>query len=115
MTIYDTSVGCSRHDGSMSAETSSDPGIVADDPASRASVALLPGRHRRAEGGHPWIYSNEVRMDAAAKALDSGALVTLRRADGSALGVGMFNPRSLLAARLLDRDAMRAIGRRFFV
>ena len=77
------------------------------------SVVLMPGGHRRAEGGHPWIYSNEVRMDTAAKALSPGALVTLRRANGSALGVGMFNPHSLLAARLLDRDSGCAIDRRF--
>jgi 23S rRNA (cytosine1962-C5)-methyltransferase len=88
--------------------------VAADDPASRPSVILLPGRHRRAEGGHPWIYSNEVRIDAAAKALVPGALVTLRRADDSVLGVAMFNPHTLLAARLLDRDAARPIGRRFF-
>src|SRR5262245_51037735 len=104
MALDDTAVDCS-----------STTVIPADDPASRPAVALLPGRHRRAEGGHPWIYSNEVQMDAAAKALDPGTLVTLRRADGSALGVGMFNPHSLLAARLLDRDALRAIGRRFLV
>src|SRR6201987_6048162 len=85
----------------------------ADDPATRPSVALLPGRPRRAEGGHPWIYSNEVAMDAAAKALAPGSLVTLRRADGSPLGVAMFNPHTLLAARLLDRDTARPIGRRF--
>src|SRR5208282_5361413 len=85
----------------------------ADDPATRASVTLLPGRHRRPEGGHPWIYSNEVRMDAAAKELRQGTLVTVRRADESALGVAMFNPHSLVAARLLDRDAARPIGRRF--
>jgi 23S rRNA (cytosine1962-C5)-methyltransferase len=75
---------------------------------------LLPGRHKRAEGGHPWIYSNEVRIDAAAKALSPGTLVTLRRVDDTALGVAMFNPHSLIAVRLLDRDAGRAIGRRFF-
>ena len=86
----------------MSFETSAAVGIPVDDTATRASVILLPARHRRAEGGHPWIYSNEVRMDADAKALSPGALVTLRRADGSGLGVGMFNPHSLLAARLLD-------------
>ena len=51
-------------------------------------------------------------MDAAAKALPPGGLVTLCRAGGSALGVAMFNPHTLLAARLLDRDAGRAIGRR---
>lgn len=86
-----------------------------DDPASRPAVSLLPGRHRRAEGGHPWVYSNEIRMDAAAKALPPGSLVTLRRADESPLGVAMFNPHTLLAARLLDRDALRPIGTRFLL
>src|SRR5262252_6609894 len=105
MTPDDTSIGC----GALA-----DSGIAEDEPARRASVTLLPGRQRRVEGGHPWIYSNEVRMDADTKALPRGALVTLRRAGGSALGVGMFNPHSLLAARLLDRDSCRAIGRRFF-
>jgi 23S rRNA (cytosine1962-C5)-methyltransferase len=77
-------------------------------------VRLVPGGHRRAEAGHPWIYSNEVAMDAAAKALPAGALVTLRRADERPFGVALFNPHTLIAARLLDRDAARAIGRRFF-
>ena len=86
---------------------------AADHPETRPSVTLLGGGHRRAEGGHPWIYSNEVQMDAAAKALAPGSLVTLRRADDSPLGVAMFNPHTLLAARLLDRDTTRPIGRRF--
>src|SRR3954470_11504002 len=87
----------------------------ADDPARRPIVTLLPGGHRRAEAGHPWIYSNEIAMDAAAKALPAGTLVILRRSDEHPLGVAMFNPHTLLAARLLDRDAARPIGRRFFV
>ena len=53
-------------------------------------------------------------MDTAGKALAPGTLVTVRRADESALGVAMFNPHSLVAARVLDRDASRVIGRRFF-
>jgi 23S rRNA (cytosine1962-C5)-methyltransferase len=97
----------------MSLDTTTVVHIAADDPAGRPSIVLLRGRHRRAEGGHPWIFSNEVRMDAAAKALEPGALVTLRRADDSVLGVGMFNPHTLLVGRLLDRDATRPIGRRF--
>ena len=97
----------------MSPDTIAPHGTAADDPATRPSVTLLAGRHRRAEAGHPWIYSNEVAMDAAAKALAPGSLVTLRRADGSPLGVAMFNPHTLLAARLLDRDTARPIGRRF--
>jgi 23S rRNA (cytosine1962-C5)-methyltransferase len=78
-------------------------------------VTLLPGGHRRAEAGHPWIFSNEIAMDAAAKALAPGTLVTLRRSDERPLGVAMFNPHTLLAARLLDRDVARPIGKRFFV
>ncbi|MGH7097350.1 MAG: class I SAM-dependent rRNA methyltransferase [Stellaceae bacterium] len=85
-----------------------------DDPATRPTVRLLPGHERRAAGGHPWIYANEVRMDAAAKAVPPGALVTLLRADERPLGVAMFNPHSLVAARFLDRDAARVIGARFF-
>jgi 23S rRNA (cytosine1962-C5)-methyltransferase len=88
--------------------------IAPDEPASRPSVLLLPGKDKRAGSGRPWIYSNEIRMDHAARELAPGTLVTLRRADESPLGVAMFNPRTLLAARLLDRDAARPIGRRFF-
>ncbi|MBV8739509.1 MAG: class I SAM-dependent rRNA methyltransferase [Alphaproteobacteria bacterium] len=87
---------------------------LADDPATRPTIELLPVSHKRVEAGHPWIYSNEIRMDQAARALAPGTLVTLRYADGAALGVAMFNPHSLVAARLLDRDAGRTIGQRFF-
>ena len=90
-------------------------GPASDNPATRPQIALLPGAHRRAEGGHPWIYSNEIAMDAAAKALPAGTLVTLRRADERPFGVATFNPHALIAARLLDRDAGRAINKRFFV
>jgi 23S rRNA (cytosine1962-C5)-methyltransferase len=97
----------------MSSETVVISEAIDDGPAARPSVGLLPARHKRAETGHPWVYANEVRMDAAARALSPGTLVTLRRADDSALGVAMFNPHCLLAARLLDRDAGRSIGGRF--
>jgi 23S rRNA (cytosine1962-C5)-methyltransferase len=97
----------------MNVETSLMNEAVADNPATRSAIALLPARHKRAEMGHPWIYANEVRMDEAARALAPGTLVTLRRADGSALGVGVFNPHCLLTARLLDRDAGWPIDRRF--
>ena len=103
-----------EQDIGMILQTSTPGESLADDPTTRPSVTLLAGRHKRAEGGHPWIYSNEVRMDAAAKALTPGTIVTVRRADDSALGVAMFNPHTLLAARLFDRDAARPIGRRFF-
>lgn len=68
-------------------------------------VRLQPGRHKRAAGGHPWVFSNEIAMDAAAKALPPGGLVRLETANGDALGVAMFNPHPLISARLLSRDA----------
>src|SRR5438270_9706687 len=88
--------------------------VVEDDPASRPFVTLLPGGHRRAESGHPWIYSNEIAIDAAARALPAGTLVTIRRADSRPFGVALFNPHALIAARLLDRDANRTVATRFF-
>jgi len=86
---------------------------MTDDPDSRPTILIEPSRHKRAASGHPWIYSNEVRMDAAAKALPPGSLVTLAAADGRTLGVATFNPHTLVAARLVHRDAKRAIDRDF--
>ena len=87
---------------------------MSDDWKTRPTIALQPGRHKRAEAGHPWVYSNEIAMDAAAKALPKGTLVTLRKAGGEPLGVATFNAHTLVAARILDRDAKRPIARAFF-
>jgi 23S rRNA (cytosine1962-C5)-methyltransferase len=87
---------------------------MSDDGKTRPTITLQPGRHKRAEAGHPWVYSNEIAMDAAAKALPPGTLVTLRKAGGEPLGVATFNAHTLVAARILDRDAQRPIDRAFF-
>jgi 23S rRNA (cytosine1962-C5)-methyltransferase len=52
-------------------------------------------------------------MDAAAKALPPGSLVTLRTANGGPLGVAFFNPHPLVSARLLDRNPERRIDAEF--
>jgi len=54
--------------------------------------------------GHPWAFSNEIEMTAAAKALPPGTPVVLASHDGRPLGLFSFNPHSLIAGRLLDRD-----------
>jgi len=82
--------------------------------AARPVVRLLPGRDKRVRHGHPWIYSNEIVMDERAKALPPGTLVAVESAEGRAAGVCMFNPRTLVAARLIDRDAKATIDARFF-
>jgi len=66
-------------------------------------IRLLPGRHRRITGGHPWAYSNELDMTDEAKALPPGSLVVLSTHAGEPVGVAGFNPHSLIAARLIDQ------------
>ena len=53
-------------------------------------------------------------MDAAAKALEPGSAVNLRGEDGRDFGSGTFNPRSLIAVRLLDPACDAAIDADFF-
>jgi 23S rRNA (cytosine1962-C5)-methyltransferase len=79
--------------------------------AARPTVTLKGGEHRRVVAGHPWVFSNEVIMDARAKALTPGILVTVAAYDGRALGTFMFNPHSLIAGRLLSRDPAATIDR----
>ena len=69
------------------------------------SVFMLPGRDRRLRSGHPWVYSNEIRMNAEALGLAPGTPVVLNRVDGKALGVGTFNPHALIAFRLFSTEA----------
>ncbi|HEX7006905.1 MAG TPA: class I SAM-dependent rRNA methyltransferase [Alphaproteobacteria bacterium] len=90
------------------------PEPVRAGPAARPTVRLLPGRHRRLKGGHPWVYSNEIAMDPPTKALAPGALVRLVTAAGEPLGTAMFNARTLIAARLLSTDPEAVIDRVFF-
>ena len=87
---------------------------MTDDPITRPLVRFQPVHHKRVAQGHPWAYSNEIAMDAAAKALAPGTLVTLQTAAGEGLGVAMFNPHPLVSARLLDRDAGCVIDEGFF-
>lgn len=75
-------------------------------------VELLAGQDRRLRAGHPWVYSNELRIDAAAKALPPGQTVCLV-AEGKALALAWFNPHSLIAARVLTRNTGTAVDGAF--
>lgn len=71
---------------------------------------------RRVSAGHLWIFSNEV--DTAATPLTSfapGALVAVRSDRDKFLGFAYVNPNSLIAARILGRDAAFAPGPSLFV
>ena len=80
------------------------PMIFSTPPSALPRIFLQPGRDRRVVQGHPWAYSNEIRMDPDTKALSPGAVATLHRVDGKALGIGTFNPHALIAFRVFDRD-----------
>ena len=69
-------------------------------------LRVKPREERRARGGHPWVYSNEIALDATAKAIAPGSLVRLDDSQGALLGIGTFNPHSLIAARLLSNAAV---------
>jgi 23S rRNA (cytosine1962-C5)-methyltransferase len=77
------------------------------------AVRLLPGHSKRLRGGHPWVFSNELVMDAPTKALPKGGLARIIDAGDEKLGIGMFNPHSLIAVRMLSRDASEIVGRDF--
>ena len=81
--------------------------------STRPVIRLLPSRQKRVMEGHPWVYSNEAAMDAAAKSLAPGTIVRIAAADGRMLGAAFFNPHSLIAARMLSRDADCAIDADF--
>jgi 23S rRNA (cytosine1962-C5)-methyltransferase len=72
--------------------------------AMTAIVKLAPGRHKRIKAGHPWVYSNEISRADLPDGLEPGALVTIVGDNGEAYGTAIYNPHSLLAARIVDRD-----------
>ena len=80
----------------------------------RPLLRLLPDREKRARAGNPWIYSNEIAIDAAAKALPPGTLVRVETAEGKPLGTAAFNVHALIAARLYDRDPAAALDAAWF-
>ena len=80
----------------------------------RPRVRLLPKRHRRIKAGHPWLYSNEVVMTPALKAMAAGALVTVENAAGELMGTAAFNPKPLVVGRMLSQGPDDAIDAEFF-
>jgi 23S rRNA (cytosine1962-C5)-methyltransferase len=55
------------------------------------------------------VFSNEIAMKPEYRQMPPGELVRIEGDDGTRFGTFMFNPHSLIAARLLDRDPAAAI------
>ena len=75
----------------------------------RPTIRLAAGQGRRLRDGAPWVFSNEIAMKPEYRRMEPGGLVALEGDDGARLGTAMFNPHSLIAARMLDRDPGAAI------
>lgn len=65
-------------------------------------LILRRGHDRRVRAGHPWVFSNEI--DSLDGPAETGAAVDIIAADGQRIGIGYYNPRSLIAARILTRQ-----------
>ncbi|MFH1725045.1 MAG: class I SAM-dependent rRNA methyltransferase [Elusimicrobiota bacterium] len=68
------------------------------------SLTLKPGEEDRLLRGHRWVFSNE--LQEVPKTAEPGTLAVLHTSRGKALGMGFFNPGSLIAFRLLARAAV---------
>lgn len=77
-------------------------------------VRLLPRMGRRLREGAPWAFSNEIVMDAATKSLAPGSLVNLQGDDGARFGTAIFNPHSLISARIFSPTENETLSAEFF-
>lgn len=77
-------------------------------------IKLRPREGRRLRAGAPWVFSNEIVMDAGAKSLAPGSVVNVQGDDGIVFGTGYFNAASLIAVRILDVKADAKIDADFF-
>ncbi|HKY34236.1 MAG TPA: class I SAM-dependent rRNA methyltransferase [Candidatus Polarisedimenticolia bacterium] len=75
-----------------------------------ARVILNPREERRVLRGHRWVFSNEIDRIEGDPA--PGTVVEVVRQDGRLVGLGHFNPDTLIAVRLLT-DRREAIDRAF--
>ncbi|PCI40021.1 MAG: rRNA large subunit methyltransferase I [Elusimicrobia bacterium] len=65
------------------------------------ALKLKPGEEDRLQAGHRWIFSNELSEIPEAA---PGALAVLQSSRNKTLGIGFYNPKSLIAFRLLARE-----------
>jgi 23S rRNA (cytosine1962-C5)-methyltransferase len=79
----------------------------------RPTIHLKPKEGRRARTGAPWIFSNEIVMDAKAKSLAPGSLVNVAGDEHRVFGAGYFNPKTLIDVRLFECPAETIIDKKF--
>lgn len=81
--------------------TNSAPAPRAAAGATMPRLLLKRNQDRRLRSGHPWVFSNEV--DTIEGSPEDGDLVEVCDPRGAFLGIGTWNRRSLICARVLTR------------
>lgn len=66
-----------------------------------AKAILAKNQERRLRSGHPWVFSNEIASFDGTP--EPGGEVTVVDSRGATVGVGLYNPHSLIAIRLFTR------------
>lgn len=75
-------------------------------------LRLRRGEDRRLRAGHLWVFSNEIDTKATPLAdFEPGGQVRLVSDRDQPLGVAYLNPSTLIAARILARDAETRLGK----
>lgn len=88
------------------------------DPTGTELPQLVLKRHedKRIRGGHAWVFSNEIDTAASPlSAIEPGAAVAVVDHRRQFLGHALVNPRALICARIVSRDAAAPVGRELFV
>ena len=62
-------------------------------------IKLKAKEERRLQAGHWWVFSNEI--DGLDTSVEPGTLVRVLNHEGKQVGIGYFNPHSLISVRLL--------------
>ncbi|MDD2367292.1 MAG: class I SAM-dependent rRNA methyltransferase [Desulfuromonadaceae bacterium] len=76
-------------------------------------ITLSKNEDRRIKSGHPWVFSNEIREITGERT--AGITAELYDTSGNFIGIGHYNPHSLIAFRLLSRVREEIDTTDFFV
>jgi 23S rRNA (cytosine1962-C5)-methyltransferase len=68
----------------------------------KKQIVLRKNEEHRILSGHQWVFSNEIKTIKGNP--EAGDVVELLRYDEKFLGVGFFNPHSLIACRVLSKE-----------
>ena len=75
-------------------------------------ITLNKNEERRIKAGHPWAFSNEIREISGDRS--AGVAAELYDAAGIFIGVGHYNPHSLIAFRMVSRQRENIDSVEFF-